>query len=129
MKRIKLASLTRWAVLIALGLLATLLGCAGPALKSHRVAKPNELQKGVSYFLPRVLVQILADQQTLRITNGVRTNIVANITNAYSRVVVATNSIGTTNLYTSATIDTNAYTVQPDTDITDKKHQYAVTLN
>ena len=45
---------------------------------------------------PGNLVQILADQQPQRTTTGVRTNTVANFTNTYTRVVILTNSTGTT---------------------------------
>src|SRR5258705_6102293 len=111
---------------LACVVLAVIIGCSSPSIKSRRVTDANQLQKGVSYFLPKVLIQIVADQ-VQSTTNILRTNTIFSVTNTFSDVVTATNSVGTTNHYFSSTAETNTFTAETATASPDRI--YSVTIN
>ncbi len=119
--------------------LAAICGCSSPALKSKRVTNGNKTATGVSYFLPKVMVQITAD--ALRVPQGLQTNRTYWATNIYTEIVADTNGNKTpiTNSIlisgsSSATgdnvvIDTNNYSVEIKLlTVPDPEHLYALKL-
>jgi len=106
--------------------LASLIGCSSPALRSRRVTDGNREHAipGVAYFLPKVMIQIVADQ--VKTSHGLRTNTTYWMTNLYIDSLVISNGVKIPIINSNTIYGSSSAVVE---NLVGDTNRYALTIN